>query len=483
MKNIIALLALTIICSTKFMAQQTPALEHYLVNPYFYNPASAGLEGTNLFLDYHKQWADFSGAPETQVLTFDKSFKKDKFGFGFKLINDEINILGSTSGYFTYAYQIKIGEIQSLRFGVEAGFRQNRVLFDKVVASDNDEALIFRTGQNATNVDGSAGLIYKLQNFTLGLSAQNLIPNSFHYQNSETSNELIYRNIQHYYLNAMYDIKLGDSKWGLQPSVFVKGAKGLPFVFDGNLTTTYNELLWLTLRYKHAVGYSVGAGGVISDQIKIGYAYSLSSNDLVGYNNGTHEVILGIALGNNKSGSGSNLSNRQLDKIESQNNELLEKTDYLEKQTQTLKEELERQKEELKNKVYGLDELKLEIMKEMETWKSEHLNDTVNTSGFNAENNAASSELESETLSEDGDKYVVIGATRELSTAKKYQSIIVREYNMTTRILQNSRKTWYLIYTLKTDSAEDAEEELIRVKKMDKRNIYVGKPWVYEIKK
>jgi hypothetical protein len=54
---------------------------------------------------------------------------------------------------------------------------------------------------------------------------------------------------------------------------------------------------------------------------------------------------------------------------------------------------------------------------------------------------------------------------------------------MTTRILQNSRKTWYLIYTLKTDSAEDAEEELIRVKKMDKRNIYVGKPWVYEIKK
>ena len=145
-----------------------------------------------------------------------------------------------------------------------------------------------------------------------------------------------------------------------------------------------------------------------------------------------------------------------------------------------MKEELERQKEELKNKVYGLDDLKLELQKEMELWKSQHANDSLNT---NSGINAAASELQKEELSEDGDKFVVIGATRSLESAKKYQTIMTREYKMSTTVLQNTRKTWYLIYTLKTDSKEDAEKELKRVKKENTKGLYVGKPWIYEIEK
>ena len=483
MKKIISILSCGILCFSSVIGQQTPELEHYLVNPYFYNPAGAGVEGTNIYLDYHKQWAGFSGAPETQVFTFDKAFNKNKYGFGFKVVNDEINILGSTGGYLSYSYQIKIGKVQSLRFGVEAGLLQNRILFDKVVATDNDEALIFNNRQSASNFDGAAGLIYKIQNFTLGFAAQNLIPSSFNYESSETSNEMVYRNIQHYNLNAMYDFNLGSSKWILQPSFFVRGAKGMPFVFDGNLTAMYDKMHWLTLRYKHNIGYSVGIGGVIANQVKIGYAYGISSNEISNYNTGTHEIVLGISIfGGKGSGGDSKISSKQLDRIETQNNELLEKTDYLEKQNQTLREELEKQKEELKNKVFGLDHLKLDFEKELKEWKEQQDKEAGSSTNNDKQNLSAAEELGSVAMAEDGEKYVIIGATRGFELAKKYQTIIQREYEMETKIIQNSTKSWFLIYTKKVNTPAEAQEELKRVKKADTKGIYVGKPWVYEAK-
>lgn len=485
MKKITLILTSYILCFSTITGQQTPELEHYLVNPFFYNPAGAGVEGTNIYLDYHKQWAGFSGAPQTQVFTFDKAFKKNKYGFGFKVINDEINILGSTGGYLAYSYEVKIGKVQSIRFGVEAGILQNRILFDKIVATENDEALLFNNRQSSSNFDGSAGLIYKLQKFTLGFAAQNLIPNSFDYESSETSNSLVYSNIQHYYLNGLYDFNLGDSKWILQPSFLVRGAKGMPFVYDGNLSVIYDQMHWLTLRYKHNIGYSVGIGGVIANQVKIGYAYGISSNEISNYNSGTHEIVVGISIfGGNGNGGDSKMSSKQLDRIETQNNELLEKTDYLEKQNQTLKEELEKQKEELKNKVFGLDQLKLEFEKEMQEWKKQQESNAANnsnsTSDSGKEMNSAADELGSTTLAENGEKYVIIGATRGFELAKMYQTIIKREYDLDTKVIQNSRKSWYLIYTKKVDTPAEAQEELKRVKKADTKGIYVGKPWVYE---
>lgn len=482
MKNLVVAIIIVFVGNSFVFGQQTPDLEHYLVNPYFYNPASAGAEGTKIFLDYHKQWADFSGAPETQLFTFDKSFKNDKYGLGFKLVNDEVNILGRTGGYLSYSYKFKIGKVQSIRFGLEAGFLQNRVLFDKIMAEDNTEALIFSNKQNSTNFDGAAGFVYTIQGFTLGFSAQNLIPSSFRYENSATSNELIYRNIHHYYLNAMYDFNIGESKWVIQPSILAKSAKGLPFVFDGNLTTKYDDIAWLTLRYKHKVGYSAGLGATIANQVTIGYAYGISSNEIAQYNSGTHEVILGINIKGGKGGSGNKIPNKKLDKLEQQNNELYEKTDYLQKQNESLKLELEKQKEELKNKVFGLDELKLELSEELEAWEANQKNQSsVSNASSNDSSSSASEELGQETLKENGDKFVVIGATRTLKSAKKYQTIIAREYKETTSVVRNDQETWYLIFTIKTRSVDEAQKELKRVKKIDKKNIYVGKPWVYSV--
>lgn len=94
------LISIIVGASFSFKAQQTPVLEHYLVNPYLINPATAGLNGNNVFVDIRNQWQGFVGAPQTQILTLDGALKGDKMGIGLTIKNDKVNVLGSTSAFF-----------------------------------------------------------------------------------------------------------------------------------------------------------------------------------------------------------------------------------------------------------------------------------------------------------------------------------------------------------------------------------------------
>jgi type IX secretion system PorP/SprF family membrane protein len=138
MKKIVAALAFWGSISIS-VAQQTPSFDHYLVNPYLVNPAAAGMNGTNVIIDYRKQWSGFTGAPETQVLSVDGAIKKDKIGLGVMVLNDQVNILANTGAYATFAYRAKFSENHFLRFGLSAGMNQNRILFDKINADDPSE--------------------------------------------------------------------------------------------------------------------------------------------------------------------------------------------------------------------------------------------------------------------------------------------------------------------------------------------------------
>ena len=79
----------------------------------------------------------------------------------------------------------------------------------------------------------------------------------------------------------------------------------------------------------------------------------------------------------------------------------------------------------------------------------------------------------------EGDLYVVVGATREMKEAQNFQKILTREYKLKTRIVRNSRASWFLIYTLETNDKKEANKELKRVKKVNTKDIYFGKPWIY----
>lgn len=460
-------------------AQQTPVLEHYLVNPYFINPATAGLNGNNVYLDLHNQWQSFVGAPQTQVLTIDGNIKREKFGLGLTIMNDKVNIIGSTSAYLTYNYNIKLSESQRLRLGVSGGLYQNRIIFENIVADDASEMQIFSNNQNASNFDANAGLYYSYKNFAVGAAVNHLVPTSFYYENNFTSNQLTFSNIRHFVVNIQYDFHLKGGKWILQPSVLAKGVQGMPFVVEGAATATYKKMVWLTARYTHEIGYTVALGGKIVNSLTLAYSYGLSSNRIATQNHGTHEILLGYKLGKGAGGN-SQLSDKDLKKMEADKAAMNERMDFLEKENQQIKDELEKQKELLKNGVYGLEELKKELEKEKEEREEMIKNSQFNPDNANKSNpNTAGKNSDGTDIPKDGNYYVVVGATRGIENAKKFQGILTREYELSTLVVRNSNDSWFLIYTLATSDVKAAQDELSRVKKLNTKDVYVGKPWIY----
>ena len=486
------LLSLTILLGSLIsFGQQTPVIEHYLQNQYFINPAAAGLNGNIAHLAVHKQWQGFTGAPETQIFTIDGNFNRDKMALGFTVINDQTNILGNTSGYLTYVYNLAITSKQKIRFGVSSGIVQNRLIYDNIIAEDESEIQLFYNNQNATNFDAKAGIHYQFNDFQLGFAVANLLSPKFSYENNFSSDSLTFRNIPHFTLNAQYNFKLKGGKWELIPSLYLKGVQGAPFVFEGAVSGRYKKKFWGTLKYHHKIGYSAMAGASITKQLLLGYSFGFSSREIGTQNSGTHEILIGYKIGN--SNAGVSVSDGDLKKLEEQNVVLFEKTDALEQENLLIKEELEKQKQLLKEKIYGLEELKKALEKERvdrEKMIAEYEykpkeNDSVAQNQGTEENQETEETTEPQTNEDSSDKivkgdlYVVVGATRGMKEAQNFQKIVTREYQLKTRIVRNAKGTWFLIYTLETNSTKAADTELKRVKKANTKDIYIGKPWIY----
>lgn len=462
------------------IGQQTPTFDHYLTNQYLVNPAAAGLNGNNAYLDLRNQWQGFVGAPQTQALTVDGNFKREKFGLGLKIVNDKVNIIGATSAYLTYSYNVKFSETHKLKLGLSGGLYQNRIIYDNIVAEDPTEAQIFGKNQSASNFDANLGLLYTLGNFSLGASAFHILPNSYYYEDNYSFNALTFTNIRHFLVNSQYDFHLKGGKWVIQPSILAKGVQGLPFLMEGGVTGVYKDQFWMTARYAHEVGYTVVLGGKIINNLTLAYAYSLSSNQIMTQTNGTHEILLGYKFGKG-SNVGAELSSKELEMMKSKNAAMYEKIDYLEKENEQMKEELKKQKELLKNSVYGLEELKEELEKEKEDLEEMIKNNKFEPSTTNPDGSPIEYNEDGTKIPASGNLYVIIGATRGIENAKEYQGIVAREYNQQTMIIRNSRDSWFLIYTVVTDDIDAAQKELKRVKEINTKDIYVGKPWIYKL--
>lgn len=475
MKN--SLILVFIFIATFSVAQQQPFYTHHVVNPYFINPAFAGSNGTNVYLDYRKQWVGIQGAPEYQLLTFETPLKQKNMGIGLTISNDQHNILGSTSGMFSYSYLAKISDAQQVRLGTSIGIRQNRILFDRLQAEDMSESSLFLSNQNGTNFDANFGVNYELKKFQLGATVSQLLGSSYNYQNSYNQDDLSFSLIKHYMIVAKYEFTLIPDKLNLSPIILGRSAQGVPFQFDGNLKFDYKDFAWLNLAYKHQVGYSFAIGTVLENNLTIGYSYEMSSNELVNHNSGTHEVIFGFKFNKSNGKGAGGLSNKELKKLEGQNNELLEKTDYLEKNNEKMRDKIEEQEKLLHQYIDGLDEIKK--ASELDKIALEELmkKSQVIVNNNRLENNNVN---EIESLDENKDIYAVVGAFKVLSNSKTFQQIIKREYNLDSRVIQNAKESWYLVYTKKSNDKKELNQEINRLMKIDKKSIFIGNPWVYK---
>ena len=274
-------------------AQQQTLFTNFLLHPYLYNPAYAGvIKGTQFNLGHRNQWVGFDGAPQTSTFSGWGNFKKrPHMAVGGMVISDRSGLIQRTNFLGSYAYHLKINKKLTMSFGLSfGGLQYNVKMYD---AKPYDQEDVFLTSEilRSFAFDANSGFHLYSKNFFVGASIQQMLNSKIRWDN--TSGKLT----QHYYAYAGYNFRLDkDSNWVIQPSILARTSFPAPYQLEYHLRVLYKEMIWIGGSFRERSSTSFLLGCNIKKLITLGYAYDYTLTQLSGYSAGSHEIMVSYLI-------------------------------------------------------------------------------------------------------------------------------------------------------------------------------------------
>lgn len=328
---------LTVMCMGSVwvsQAQQLPQYSQYIRNQYMVNPGAAGADDyISLNLGGRMQWAGFENAPKTSYLYFSSPAGKLKNGrmnrtygkvhrnnkkvihpkmrlsgsdhaFGAQLLADQFGPFRTFKLAGTYAYHLKINRKYNLAFGVNLGLSSHSFLSDKAQVlsvmtntgySDATYATYTSNQAGQYVMDLDAGLYFHGESVFAGFSATQLTGDLVRFGNRFTN----YDPKIHFFLTGGYRFPINPAT-KMTVATLLKYVYPAPLSFELSTQFEFREQFWVGASYRHKDAVVAMLGCIISDKLKIGYSFDLSTTRMVRYNSGGHELVIGLMLGKQK---------------------------------------------------------------------------------------------------------------------------------------------------------------------------------------
>lgn len=306
-------------------AQQESQFANSAYNPYLLNPAAGGLmnvmqiESTTRF-----QWSGYSGSPRTIMLTGNapisiggsqgtdeyNAYKENFFGsptmsvgskkhvVGGKFINDAIGPFMRTSLYGSYAIHLPFSKSINFGAGVGLGFSNFSINQDRVTLYHEDDLTYGDFLSNSANqnyLDANAGIVFYSEKFMAGISMQQAFNNKAQFADVLTQS----RFNRHFFLTARYRFDT-DFEMGIEPLTVIKYEIGSPISVDLGARFVYQNKFWGGLQYRTSNAIILQAGGNLIKNTYLNYSFEIATGAISTYSNGSHEIQLGIYIGNNR---------------------------------------------------------------------------------------------------------------------------------------------------------------------------------------
>ena len=299
-----------------------------ITGQYFQNlPAfSPSFTGANDFLDIRtgirSQWAGFDGAPTTAFLSAYSPIRLNsngrntgpatsspdhdgmkshqnrlKLGAGGHMLIDDRGPFQVNEGLLNFAVHIPVAEKTYLSLGMATGFLNARVNLSEITVEDgiNDETYLsyMRNGDSNTFLTLNSSLGLHSDRYYVSYSAMQMV-RSLISGNEDVNNDGA--DIGHHIIGG-YRFFLNE-KWELIPNTFLRIVSGQPLLFEVGARVRYSENLWAGLSYRKNGTYVGMVGMDLTDVIHFAYAFEYRNADFDNFNNGSHEVTLGLRLFN-----------------------------------------------------------------------------------------------------------------------------------------------------------------------------------------
>jgi type IX secretion system PorP/SprF family membrane protein len=287
-------------------AQQVPQYSLYMLNPYAYNPAYAGLENTLVATGvYRQQWSNLEGAPVTQHVNAHLPLFVISSGVGLKVENDGIGAHRTTQAALSYNYQLEFSRTAILSVGMSAGYMQYSLDGTKLRAPEgfyetpgfnHNDPNLPEGKVSAGTPTFEAGIFLQAKNFQLSASALPVFaPNLV----ASGTDALEIKPVQHYFFSASYLFNVGEN-FGIRPSAiaktdFVETQMEISTVFQ------WNENIFAGASFR-GFGNSdrdaavVLAGFRLNEKTTLAYSFDLPLSSLNAANRGSHELLLRFSL-------------------------------------------------------------------------------------------------------------------------------------------------------------------------------------------
>jgi len=288
---------LLLILTPEVTAQQLSLYSQYMFNDYVLNPAVAGTKNYyQIRANSRFQWAGILDGPQTVSFSVFGPHVSKPMGFGGYIINDVTGPTSRTGAYGSYAYNVAVNNDIRLSMGLSFGILQNKIDGTRITLFDPDDNALQQTVYSTIVPDASVGLYMYGENWYAGASAFQLFANSLKVYDMKNG---LNRLKVHFYLMGGYTFDLGDN-FTIEPTVLVKKTAPVPLQMDFNTKITYLEKVWLGASFRTSDAVALLVGYIHNNKYYFGYSYDIGINEIRKYNNGSHEIMLGIRFNNIK---------------------------------------------------------------------------------------------------------------------------------------------------------------------------------------
>jgi type IX secretion system PorP/SprF family membrane protein len=271
------------------------------------NPGYAGIKKALCVTAFHRQqWVGFDGHPTVTLLSVDYG-QLFGGGIGLTIDQDEAGMETKTKAKLAYSYHTRKIYIGTLGIGIDVGMIQQRLGGNFLAPTDVLDPSIPLQNTNITTYDVGFGLYYKIhKTLYVGLSALHLPAPSPEQITTKDGLESVYNLdvARTYYLMAGYTYH-ATPQWDIEPSILAKSVLATTQI-DINVIGKYRVVpragnvfyAGTSYRINDAVVLMAGMEEIMFDNnngsFKFGYSYDVSTSSIKDYDNGSHEIMIGI---------------------------------------------------------------------------------------------------------------------------------------------------------------------------------------------
>ncbi len=296
MRKLTIITALLLSCLYRVSAQPDPLYTQFMTNPFLINPALSGTYPYyQIIANSRLQWAGFTDAPVTNVISMFGPLVTQPMGLGGYIMHDAIGLTSMTTLSGSYAYYYAIAEDLKISMGLSLGLFQYKIEGSGTTIEDDP----VYGGQDFTQFgpDASIGFYLFSSIYHVGFSSTNLLGNKIHIGEDTTTN--LSRFTRNWYLHGGYKYMI-NREISIEPTVIFRKSKATPVQVDFNVRAWYgkrqweNTKIWGGLSFRSQDALTVLIGCVIQRKIEVGLSYDIGVNKMRKYHNGSYELMLGF---------------------------------------------------------------------------------------------------------------------------------------------------------------------------------------------